>query len=143
MKSTCSEDFKTDLTFEFWPSGGWKIWGLRHHGSFSFFTWICKELSSFGCWNHSFELLKLQFDILHYVLWYFPHKWNKLKKLKSRSRSMKAWKVRLCVCVILCVMELGGGVVGKVEWLIFWCLCEWCCVWRCLRWWCEWWWRLW
>ena len=47
---------------------------------------------------------------------------NKLKKLKSRSRSMKAWKVvwvRLCDVVDDGVS--GGEGCGKVEWLILSC----------------------
>ena len=38
LKSARSEDFKTDLTFDFWPSWSWKNWGQRHQGSFSVFT---------------------------------------------------------------------------------------------------------
>ena len=75
MKSSCSEDFKADLTFDIWPSRSWKNWGQRHQGSFSFFTWICKVLSIFSSCNHSSGLSKHQFDILLYFLWYFPHKW--------------------------------------------------------------------
>ena len=75
LKSASSEDFKTDLTFDIWTSRSWKNWGQRHQGSFSFFTWICKVLSSFSSCNHSSGLSKHQFDILLYFLWYFPHKW--------------------------------------------------------------------
>ena len=42
MKSAGSEDFKTDLTFDIWPTGIWDIGSRTHQGSFSFFTWIWK-----------------------------------------------------------------------------------------------------
>ena len=41
LKSACSEDFKTVLTFEIWPSRSWENWGQRHQGSFSVFTFLC------------------------------------------------------------------------------------------------------
>ena len=30
LKSACSEDFKTDLTFEFWPIRSWENWDNWH-----------------------------------------------------------------------------------------------------------------
>ena len=75
LKFARSEDFKTDLTFDIWPSRSWKNWGQRHQGPFSFFAWICKVLSIFSSCNHSFGLSKHHFDILLYFLWYFHHKW--------------------------------------------------------------------
>ena len=38
MNSACPEDFKTDLTFDIWPSRTWENWHSRHQGSFSAFT---------------------------------------------------------------------------------------------------------
>ena len=43
LKSAGSEDFKTDLTFDIWPSRSWENWGQRHQGSFSVFTFLCKD----------------------------------------------------------------------------------------------------
>ena len=37
MKSACSQLFKTDLTFDFWPKRSWDTGARTHQGSFSFF----------------------------------------------------------------------------------------------------------
>ena len=34
LKSACSEDIKTVLTFDIWVSRSWDIWGSRHQGSY-------------------------------------------------------------------------------------------------------------
>ena len=66
LKTIDSENFKTVLTFDIWPSRSWENWGKRHHGSFSFFTWICKKLSNFSSCNCCFGPSKPPLDILHY-----------------------------------------------------------------------------
>ena len=48
MKSACSEDFKTDPTFDIWPTRSWENWGKRHQGSFSVFTFL-GNFKSFFC----------------------------------------------------------------------------------------------
>ena len=83
MKSSEQADFKTDLTFDIWPSRSWENWGKRHQGSFSFFTWKCKLSYSFSSFNHFSWLSKPQLDILHYILWYFLHKWPTKKNQKK------------------------------------------------------------
>ena len=48
LKSACSEDFKTVLNFQFWPSRSWDIGVRTHQGSFSVFTFLC-NFKSFFC----------------------------------------------------------------------------------------------
>ena len=71
LKSARSEDFKTVLDFQFWPSRSWDI-GVRIQqgviSNFSIFAWIYKKLSSFSSFDLSSGLSKPQFDISHYFL---------------------------------------------------------------------------
>ena len=43
LKSARSEDFKTVLDFQFWPSRSWDIGDRRHQGSFSFFSFFARN----------------------------------------------------------------------------------------------------
>ena len=45
LKSADSENFKTVLDFEFWPTWSWDIGARTHQWSFSFLTWIWKVLT--------------------------------------------------------------------------------------------------
>ena len=66
FKSKCSENSKTLLTFDIWPSTSQDNWGKNHHGSFSVlhFTFLCMILSCLAV-----------MIILQYYLWYFQHNW--------------------------------------------------------------------
>ena len=43
LKSARSEDFKTVLDFQFWPSRSWDIGVRTHQGSFSVFTFFARN----------------------------------------------------------------------------------------------------
>ena len=43
LKSACSEDFKTVLDFQFWPSRSLDIGVRTHQGSFSVFTFFARN----------------------------------------------------------------------------------------------------
>ena len=49
LKSARSEDFKTVLDFQFWPSRSWDIGVRTHQGSFSVFTFFARNYTDLAC----------------------------------------------------------------------------------------------
>ena len=68
MKSARSEDFKTVLDFQFWPSRSWDIGVRTHQGSFSVFT-LLGNFKSYFCVISTKNFLKYFFNIFFVEIW--------------------------------------------------------------------------